>query len=313
MEISMLLAEQIMAMFLTMAVGYAVVKIGLFRTEDSKVLSNMVVYICSPCIIVNSFQIELTKDKVEGLLIAIVVAAGVHAAMIILTKVLERPLHFNSIEKASIIYSNSGFLVIPLVASVLGQEWVFYTTAFIVVQTVLLWTHGRGLVSQEAQRDYKKIILNPNIIAMLIGGFLFATQIKFPVVIGSCVSSFGNMISPASMLVIGMVIGNVDLCWVFRQKRPYLISFIRLIAIPALATIAFVLIGRIWLHKDAEYILMVVLLCTSAPVATMITQMAQIYDKDARYASVINVMSVIFCIATMPLMIMLSEFLYHHL
>ena len=60
--------------------------------------------------------------------------------MIILTKVLERPLHFNSIEKASIIYSNSGFLVIPLVASVLGQEWVFYTTAFIVVQTVLLWT-----------------------------------------------------------------------------------------------------------------------------------------------------------------------------
>ena len=62
----MLLAEQIMAMFLTMAVGYAVVKIGLFRTEDSKVLSNMVVYICSPCIIVNSFQIELTKDKVQG-------------------------------------------------------------------------------------------------------------------------------------------------------------------------------------------------------------------------------------------------------
>lgn len=58
---------------------------------------------------------------------------------------------------------------------------------------------------------------------------------------------------------------------------------------------------------------MVVLLCTSAPVATMITQMAQIYDKDARYASVINVMSVIFCIATMPLMIMLYEFLYHHL
>ena len=55
-------------------------KIGLFRTEDSKVLSNMVVYICSPCIIVNSFQIELTKDKVQGLLIAIVVAAGVHAA-----------------------------------------------------------------------------------------------------------------------------------------------------------------------------------------------------------------------------------------
>ena len=66
MEISMLLAEQIMAMFLTMAVGYAVVKIGLFRTEDSKVLSNMVVYICSPCIIVNSFQIEFDPKGLKG-------------------------------------------------------------------------------------------------------------------------------------------------------------------------------------------------------------------------------------------------------
>ena len=56
MGLSILLAEQIAAMFLTMAVGYAIVKIGLFRSEDSKVISNMVVYICSPCIIVDAFQ-----------------------------------------------------------------------------------------------------------------------------------------------------------------------------------------------------------------------------------------------------------------
>ena len=69
----------------------------------------------------------------------------------------------------------------------------------------------------------------------------------------------------------------------------------------------FALSGAERLHPDAEYILMVVLLATSAPVAVMVTQLAQIHGRDARYASVINVMSVIFCIVTMPLMVLLYE------
>lgn len=56
MELSLLLAEQILAMFLTMAVGFFVVKIGLFQETDGKVISNLVVYICSPCIIFDLFK-----------------------------------------------------------------------------------------------------------------------------------------------------------------------------------------------------------------------------------------------------------------
>ena len=110
MALSGLLAEQIIVMFLTMAVGYAVVKLGLFRSEDSRVISNMVVYICSPCVIVNSFQIDMTPDKVQGLLLAMTAAVVVHAVLIILVKLLEKPLGLTSIEKASVIYSNAGYL-----------------------------------------------------------------------------------------------------------------------------------------------------------------------------------------------------------
>ncbi len=307
MELSILLAQQITAMFLTMAVGYVIVRIGLFQAEDSKVISNVVVYICSPCIIIDSFQIDLTKDKVQGLVLAIVVSAVVHLLMIGVTKLLEKPLHMNSIEKASVIYTNSGYLIIPLVLAVLGEEWVFYTTAFVVVQAILIWTHGASLISQRPENNVKKILLNPNIIAIIIGSLLFITKIRLPIVISSCVSGFGDMVSAASMLVIGMVIGNVDLLWIFRQKRPYLICFLRLIAFPLTAVIAFGFLGCIGVHEDAEYILMIVLLAVSAPAATMVTQLAQIYDKDSGYASVINVMSVVFCIITMPLMVLLYE------
>lgn len=223
MELSILLAEQILSMFLTMIVGYIIVKIGLFKETDSKIISNMVVYICSPCVIIDAFQIELTDDKLQGLLIAVVAAICVHIVMIGGTKLMEKPLHFNRIEKASVIYSNSGYLLIPLVGNVLGKEWVFYTTAYNLVQTVLLWTHAVGIISKKDEKNYKEIFLNPNMIAMFLGMLMFISRIRLPQVIGTCVSSFGDMISTASMLVIGMVIGNVDLKWVFRQKRPYLI------------------------------------------------------------------------------------------
>lgn len=310
MELSILLAEQILAMFLTMAVGYTIVKIGLFQDSDSKILSNVVVYICSPCVIIDSFQIEMTQDKVRGLLLALLVSVLVHIFMIGVTNLLDGALHFNGIEKASIIYSNSGYLIIPLVGAVLGSEWVFYTTAFIVIQTILIWTHCVRMIGRGSERNYKEILLNPNIIAMGIGILLFATGIRLPSVISVCVSGFGDMISPASMLVIGMVIGKVDLRWVFTQKRPYLICFIRLIFYPVIAAVCFGCLGRMGIHKDAEYILMIVLLATAAPAAAMITQLAQIYNKDVKYASVINVMSVIFCIVTMPLMVIFYELFF---
>lgn len=310
MEISILLAEQITAMFLMMAVGYTIVKIGLFTTKDSKIISNIVVYVCNPCVIIDSFQIELTTEKLKGFLLAIAVSVVVHIVLIAGTGLLSKVLNFNSIEKASIIYTNSGYLVIPLVKAVLGEEWVFYTTAFILVQTALIWTHGVKLIGQEKDLGIMKIIRNPNVIATLIGLIMFMTEFRLPTIIGTCVSGFGDMISPASMLVIGMVIGDVNLLWVFRQKRPYLICFVRLILFPVAASAAFAFLGHLGLHEDAEYILMIVLIATAAPAAAMVTQLTQIYDRDSKYASVINVMSVIFCIVTMPFMILLYELLF---
>lgn len=79
--------------------------------------------------------------------------------------------------------------------------------------------------------------------------------------------------------------------------------------IPADCGCSFAGLERSGIHPDAEYILMIVLIATSAPAAAMITQLAQIYGKDSRYASVINVMSVIFCIITMPVMVLSYEML----
>ena len=71
MEISILLAEQIAVLFLMGLVGFLTVKSGKFKEEDSRIISNMVVYICSPCVVINAFQIDFTSDKLMGFLLAV--------------------------------------------------------------------------------------------------------------------------------------------------------------------------------------------------------------------------------------------------
>lgn len=66
MGLSILLAEQIVALFLMGLVGYLAVKSGKFRTEDSKIISNVVVYICSPFVVIDAFQIAFTAEKLQG-------------------------------------------------------------------------------------------------------------------------------------------------------------------------------------------------------------------------------------------------------
>ena len=307
MELSILLAQQILSLFLMGVVGFAIVKIGLFQSEESGVLSRLCVYICSPCVVVQAFQIECTPDKVKGLLMAMAASVVIHAVFIGLMKVLRKPLGLNSIERASIIYSNSGNLIIPLVSATFGPEWVFYTSAYTMVQTVLVWTHGKALICRGEKSSLRSIILNPNIIAMFIGIVLFAANIQLPGIISSTIGGLGDMIGPVSMLVIGMLIGNVDLLWVLKQKRVYFICFFRLIVMPVICILLFKLTGIAGYHPEGDTIILIVLLAGASSAAALVTQLAQVFGGDAKYASLINVMSVIFCVITMPLMVLLYE------
>lgn len=308
MRLSILLTEQIGTLFLVGFVGYMVVKAGILKESDSKVISWLVAYILSPCVIIESFQIDYTPEKLKGLGIAVVASVAVHSIYIAVSRLLGKFLKLTPVERASVIYSNCGYLIVPLVTFVLGEEWVFYTSAYVMVSTVLIWTHLQSLLGGgKSENALRNIIWNPNIIAIVIGLFLFFSGLRIPAVLENTIEGFGGAIGSVSMLVVGMLIGNMDLKWVFTRKRAYLISLFRLIIFPAVTAVLFAFVVRLGIHSDAKEILLISLLAASAPAAVMVIQLLQIHDKDAGYASVINVMSVIFCIVTMPLMVLLYE------
>ena len=303
--ISLLLAKQIVELFLMLIMGVVLVRTHLLKSTSSESLSVVALYLVTPCVIIESFQVKLTSETRDGLMLAFVAAILIHIVLMVVSKVFEKPLHLNKIEKVSIIYSNAGNLIIPIVTAVMGKEWIIYSSAYISIQLIALWTHGRITISGDNHINIKKILVNINMIAIFVGVILFFTGLKLPQIINETFTSVGDMIGPICMIVAGMLIGDMNLKKILSYKRIYLITFLRMIAYPLIILAVLKFSGASTLITNGKTILLISFLATVTPSSATVTQMAQIYGEDAEYASVINVVTTIVCIVTMPIMVAL--------
>lgn len=309
MELSFLLMEQIFAMVLIMAVGFIFVRMKLLREEDGKALSTIILYAACPCTIIASFQMDYTPERGQGIFIGIIGAVIVHLVFIVLSNIAEKVFGLGKIEKSSLSATNAGYILLPLVSATLGSEYVFYCSAFIAVQTVFFWTYLFGDLRGEKDISVRKILLNPNIIAIILGFILFFGRFTLPVVLSSAVQNLGNATGALSMLVIGMAVGRADLKEIFAYRRAYFICFGRLIVYPAIIILLILISGICAGNPAARKVLMCTMLASAAPVAAAVTQCAELYGLDAKGAGMINVMSVLLCIASMPFMLWLYQIL----
>lgn len=307
MHISLLLMNQIIQLFIMIFMGFIIVKAKLLKAEDSKILSVIVLYLVIPCVIINAFQVDYTPQTVKGLLIALAGSVMTQVILLIVVSILGRVFHLNEVEVASIYYSNSGNLIVPIVTFILGKEWVLYGCVFMSVQLVFIWTHCKKIISRESTYDWRKIVLNINMISIAIGIILFLTRIHLPAIINNTLSAVGSMIGPASMIVTGMLFAGMNFKQIFANKRVYFVSFFRLIIVPVIALFLIKCSQLSTFSSNGNKLMMIVFLAIITPSASTVTQMCQVYGNDSQYASAINVVTTLLAIITMPLMVMLFQ------
>ena len=307
MHISLLLMNQIIQLFIMIFMGFIIVKAKLLKAEDSKILSVIVLYLIIPCVIINAFKVDYTPQTVKGLLIALAGSVMTQVILLIVVSILGRVFHLNEVEVASIYYSNSGNLIVPIVTFILGKEWVLYGCVFMSVQLVFIWTHCKKIISRESTYDWRKIVLNINMISIAIGIVLFLTRIHLPAIINNTLSAVGSMIGPASMIVTGMLFAGMDFKQIFANKRVYFVSFFRLIIVPVIALFLIKCSQLSTFSSNGNKLMLIVFLAIITPSASTVTQMCQVYENDSQYASAINVVTTLLAIVTMPLMVMLFQ------
>lgn len=309
MSISILLAEKIAQLFLILLMGYLVVRVGLLKPEDSRVLSVIMVYLVMPCMILNAFQIDNTPEVRTGIAYSFVVAGIMHLLFLALTVLLKKPLKLDVIERCAVIYSNASALVIPLLQATLGSEYVVYSCGFIIVQLVLLWTHASSLLQGSSALDWKKVLTNINMIAIAAGALLYWFRVVLPAPLQNTMSTVGNMMGPMGMLLAGMAIAEKPLREVFCTRRNYLPTVLRLVVCPLVVLVLlWVCHASSWV-ADGKNILMTVYLAAITPACATVTSMAQLYDRDAAHSSALYVLTTLLSIVSMPVMIGLFDLL----
>jgi predicted permease len=305
--ISWLLFKEIVVLFIMMGMGYLVVKLGFLQSKDSRILSVICLYLIVPCMQIEAFQIHFSMQVLRGFLLALISACVMHGLLFGGTYGLSRPLKLNQVEKGSIIYTNAGNLIVPIVTSILGRQWIIYASAFMFVQALLLWSHGKMMMQPGEKISIKKLFLNINILATLLGAFFFFSRIEIHGIPSAVLYDVSQMLGPVSMISIGMVIAGVKWSQLFANKRIFMIILMRMIVFPLIAILILKLLFAQVNIINSDKILLISLLAMAAPSGATIPQMALIYGGDADYAGMINVVTTLCCIVTMPIMIYIYQ------
>ncbi len=305
---SLLLIQNILTLFLMMAVGFALARTKLLKPADSKALSIASLYAIIPCTIVSSLQVERTPEVLQGALVALIGAVATHLVFIALARLVKGPLKLDAVEQVSLSYTNCGTYIIPLVIAVLGEEYVIYCTVYLATFNLFMWTHARFVLGGKADLNLRKLLLNVNMLAVYLGAFLFVTGLDLPPVIEKAVDGIGSMLGPAAMLAVGMVLAGVDFKILRGYKKLPLATVLRLLVFPLvlLALVKFTPLGWVAsLSPNGTMVLLVILMAASAPSALVLAQLVQACGKDFTYCSAISVSTLICSVFTLPLLVFL--------
>lgn len=305
--IPLLLLYKIAQLFIVMVIGFALVKMRVVKTDQSVVLSKLALYLFMPAAIINSFNVKLTSEILSGFALAVGAGIALHIMLLGVDAIFARAAKGTAVERASVMYSNAGNLIIPIVSFVLGDEWVIYSLGFMSVQLCFIWSQGIRLFERGKKFDLKKVLLNPNIIAIAVGLVVMLSGLTLPDFVSEITGSLGGVLGYVGMLIAGMTAAGLDFKKMAKYPRLYLSTAMRVIVCPTLSLALLLALRALVQIPSSEEILLISFLATMTPSAATIMQLAQVYDTEVDYSVAINILTTLAACVTMPLLVMLYQ------
>ena len=310
MESLLAVARQVAVLFVLMGFGAAMRKAGFFKENAIDGIVNVLILVVTPCLIVDVFQRPFDPSMLKGLGCAFALSALVHVALIALSRLVvrhrdedvRRPLLLAA------VFSNAGFMGVPLEQAVLGDEGVFYGIVYVVVFNLFIWSWGYGTMQNSpapgARRQAlgAKMWVNPGTVGLALGAPLFFCSAKLPEVLATPVHHMANLNTPLAMIVIGYTLAGASFGRVLRTGAVYVAAVVRLVVCPLLL-IAVLHAFRGFLDRN---MMLALVIASSAPVAAMVAMFATKFRRDVDAAVSVVSGTTLLSILTMPLVIALA-------
>lgn len=301
------LYTQIIVMFLLIGVGALCYKRNMVTDEGSAQMSSVLMTFVMPCIIIHSFCREFDPAMMGKLIQAFLLSVLLLVASLILSAlVFPKDSSDYADKRMCTIFSNNGFMAIPLLQALYGENGVFIGSINIVVTNIFLWTIGVWMLSRASGRssgalNWCKILLNPGTIGLAAGLMIFITSFQLPTVLNDAISFLSDLNTPLAMIVLGVYLAQSNLLQALKDRSIYLVSLCRLFVIPLIAIAAAALLP---FDSDVSQVLLVSI---ATPCAVASSMFAQMFGTNYRYSSQIIAFSTMISAVAMPMVLGFSQ------
>lgn len=284
-------------------IGYYLGFKGILDKNTRTNISSLIMKVTCPFLIISSVHGNDTVAKKEVLLI-FTIGIMLYICIVLFShitiKLLPLTLNNKATYECMLIFSNCIFMGIPICQSFLGEGSVFYVSVLHLSYNILFFTYGRYLLTKnQLKKNTFSIneIINVGVLSALIAMFLFFTEIKLPIFVYEPINFIGNVTTPLSMIIVGSSLSEHSLKNILVNKQLYIISFLRLILMPATVFLVLRLIGI------NNFIVQMASITVGMPVGSLVVMGAEEYKADAKLAAEGTIVTTLLSVITIPLLL----------
>lgn len=306
-----ILTSSVLTLFLFMLPGFIVRRTGIADAHFSKSLSVLTLYVAQVSLFLYSFIREYDREVFLRLLAVFLFSILSHTLFYGLSFLFFRraPDAQRRVLRFGVIFSNAGYMGVPLISAVFGSEYAIYATVYIVAFNIFSFSIGRLIFTNDRKYiSVKKMILNPAVVPILIGLVFFFTPLNriVPQLVMDALRVLQSMVAPVSMIVIGANLADMDFKGALKDRYTIPFVFLRLFLFPAIFFVILKLFDIAGALSDPT-LLPILLILSATPVAAITTIYAELYGGDAKYGSKLVAISTLCTIFSMPIVALLLK------
>lgn len=313
MEIFSLTLSQMLMMFTLILVGLFLRKKNILPENAGSVMAKMETYIFVPAL---TLFTQMTRCTVQtftdnsslilyGLVLVLSAVALAYPLSTLFVRKISSPAdaYQRNIYKYAMTFGNYGFMGNFIILGIWGPDMLYKYSLFCIFVGIVCTGWGLFILIPRQENSnmgtaLKKAFLSPPMLSMIIGiacGLLGLKQ-YIPEFLLSVFENAGNCQGPVAMVLAGFVVGGYHLKELLLNKKVYIATAMRLIAIPSVMMVVLRLLGT------SEEIMLLTLICFASPLGLNTIVYPATYGGDTKTGASMACISHTLSVITIPLM-----------
>jgi predicted permease len=285
--------------------GFLMVKSGLIKGEAVSAFAKLLMYVCSPALIIYSlsrveFSLAMLADMLFVFFFVLVLMVTVLLTFRFIFRKKIEDVRYR-VYTLSLCFSNCAFMGVPVLEALLPDypQAVAFSAMFSLVMNILGWTLGSATITNDPKyMSAKKIALNPAVLSLLIAIPLFVTGMELPKELADMIALLARMTTPLCMLIMGMRLATMSVKKVFAVPAQYLIIAAKQLALPFIALLLLRLFPVDENLKTSVYIMV------ACPVASVVLNFAEMLGEGQETAANLMLLGTSLSVLTIPVMVL---------